>query len=219
MGGAFVGVAGRGAGHRAGRGSMRWGTGLGQVGLPRGAARALCLVRGASASAPARGGGSGGAGGLHPRAGRVPAPPNSQNQSGGSRGWWRQLRFQLGVWARGQDGRRAAAALGGGSRAGRWPEPAEPWRPRSWCRGGAGSGNGRTRVRTRATFWKRARAAAGRSGGSRWAQRGGAGRRPPRVEGPWGHAGPCALWGSQEAGNLPEPSRRRPPSRCALVLL
>lgn len=70
-----------------------------------------------------------------------------------------------------------AGVRGGGSRRGRWPAPAEPWRPRSQRLGGAGSGSGsgkgkgRTKARTRATSWRKARVAAGKSGGSRWARR------------------------------------------------
>lgn len=66
------GGAGGGAPHGGARGGDRWGF--------RGPRRGLCLVRGASASAPARGGGFGRAGGLHPpgrpraRASQFPEP-------------------------------------------------------------------------------------------------------------------------------------------------
>lgn len=92
-------------------------------------------------------------------AGRLGAGPGRAGSGGGAR---RRIAGRAAAWA------------------GRRPGPAEPWRPRSRCRGGAGSG--RTRVRTRATSWKRARAAAGRSGESRWARRGGAGRGASNLE-------------------------------------
>lgn len=145
------------------------------------ARRGLCTPRGISIRASTRSGGFGGAGGFHPPAGRAPAPPNSRSRVG-ARGGGRRLRSRLGVWAQGQGkrGAAAAAAWGRGSHEGRRPGPAEPWRPRSRRRGGAGSGSGRMRARTRATSWRRARAAAGRSGGSRWAPRGGGGGRARR---------------------------------------
>lgn len=184
MGGAFArGGRGRaGAGPQVGRGS-RGGTidanrrGLGWAPCPLGSPWGRCT------RAPAGGGGSGGEGGLH-----LPLPRARAFQFAES-GW--ELEAAAGALPCGPlcagPARAGSGGGGGGSLRGRRSGPAEPWRPRSRRPGGAGNGSGRTRVRTRATFWRRARAAAGRSGGSRWARRvsgdaGGAGAGNPVLE-------------------------------------
>lgn len=139
-----------------------WGSrsGLGGRGVP---GAGLCRPVSSYTPAPARRGGSGGAGRLLPRVRCEPAPPNSRSRRGLAAAG--PLGSRLGCRALGQGGRERGEGLRGGRR----PGLAEPWRPRSRRRGEAGSARGRTRARTRATSWRRARVAAGRSGGSRWA--------------------------------------------------
>lgn len=138
----------------------------GRVGLGR--------LPGSSTRAPARRGGSGGAGRLHPRARRPSVARPRLPIPGAGSGLEAAAAAAAAPLGSGWPARRGA----GRAAAGRWIAwravawPAEPWRPRSRRRGGAGSGSGRTRVRTRATSWRRAHADAGRSGASRWAPAG-----------------------------------------------